>query len=54
VKFISANRPRVVTEDFTLDPARLLSDYVDKVLADHPKKEAIKVEARRVLKETLG
>ena len=54
VKFISASRPRVVTEEFTLDPARLLSDYVDKVLADHPKREAIKVEARRVLKETLA
>jgi exonuclease SbcD len=54
VKFISASRPRVVTEDFTLDPGRLLSDYVDKVLADHPKREAIKVEARRVLKETLA
>jgi exonuclease SbcD len=54
VKFISASRPRVVTEDFTLDPGRLLSDYVDKVLADHPKREAIKVEARRVLKESLA
>src|SRR5688572_832812 len=54
VKFLSANRPRIVTEDFTLDPGRLLSDYVDKVLADHPKREAIKVEASRVLKEALA
>lgn len=54
VKFLSTSRPRVVTEDFTLDPGRLLSDYVDKVLADHPKREAIKVEARRVLRETLA
>jgi len=54
VKFLSASRPRVVTEDFTLDPGRLLADYVDKVLADHPKREAIKVEARRVLKEALA
>src|SRR5881628_2751598 len=54
VKFISASRPRVVTEEFTLDPGRLLADYVDKVLADHPKREAIKVEARRVLKEALS
>ena len=53
VKFVSTSRPRVVTEEFTLDPGRLLSDYVDKVLADHPKREAIKVEARRLLKETL-
>ena len=54
VKFISASRPRVVSEEFTLDPGRLLADYVDKVLADHPKREAIKVEARRVLKEALA
>src|SRR5438128_987082 len=54
VKFVSASRPRVVTEEFTLDPGRLLTDYVDKVLADHPKREAIKVEARRVLKEALS
>jgi exonuclease SbcD len=53
VKFLSASRPRIVTEDFTLDPGRLLSDYVDKVLADHPKRQAIKVEAGRVLKEAL-
>src|SRR3989454_170775 len=54
VKFISSSRPRVMTEEFTLDPGRLLSDYVDKVLADHPKREATKVEARRVLKEALA
>src|SRR5438128_3069799 len=54
VKFLSTSRPRVMTEEFTLDPGRLLSDYVDKVLADHPKREAIKVEARRVLKEALA
>src|SRR5881296_473577 len=54
IKFVSTSRSRVVTEEFTLDPGRLLADYVDKVLADHPKREAIKVEARRVLKEALA
>src|SRR3989475_2374557 len=39
VKFVSASRPRVVTGEFTLEPGRLLTDYVDKVLADHPKRE---------------
>src|SRR5207249_1983474 len=34
VTFVSTSRPRIVTEEFTLDPGRLLSDYVDKVLAD--------------------
>jgi len=54
VKFLSSSRPRIAAEEFTLDPGRLLAEYVDKVLADHPKREAIKVEAQRVLKEALG
>jgi len=54
VKFLSTSRPRVVTDEFTLDPGRLLADYVDKALADHPKREAIKAEAQRVLKETIA
>ncbi len=54
VKFLSSSRPRTTTDDFTLDPGRLLAEYVDKVLADHPKREAIKVEAQRILKEALA
>lgn len=54
VKFLSTSRPRVMTDEFTLDPGRLLADYVGKVLADHPKREAIKTEAQRVLKEALA
>ena len=54
VKFVSSSRPRTVTEEFTLDPGRLLAEYVDKVLADHPKRETIKVEAQRLLREALA
>lgn len=54
VKFLSSSRPRTVTDEFTLDPGRLLAEYIEKVLADHPKREAIKVEAQRVLKEVLA
>jgi exonuclease SbcD len=54
IKFISTSRPRTVTDEFTMDPNRLLSEYVDKVLADHPRRDAIKVEAQRVLKEALA
>ena len=54
VKFLSSTRSRIVADDFTLDPNHLLAEYVDKVLADHPKREAIKVEAQRVLKEALA
>src|SRR2546428_13708661 len=54
VKFVSASRPRVGTEEFTLDPGRLLTDYVGKVLLDHPKREAIKVEDPSVPQEGLS
>jgi len=53
LKFVSTERPRTVTEEFTMDPTRLLSDYVDKTLADHPRREAIKGEAQRILREVL-
>ena len=54
IKFLSSTRGRIVADDFTLDPNHLLAEYVDKVLADHPKREAIKAEAQRVLKEALA
>lgn len=54
IKFLSSDRARVVSDEFTLDPNHLLADYVDKVLADHPKRDAIKVEAQRILRETLA
>ncbi|HEY7588943.1 MAG TPA: metallophosphoesterase [Thermoplasmata archaeon] len=54
IKFVSTERGRVVTEEFTMDPMRLLADYVDKTFADHPRKEAIHTEARRILKEALA
>src|SRR5256712_5407434 len=47
VKFLSTSRPRIVADDFTLAPVRPLADYIDKVLAAHPSREAIKGEPRR-------
>ncbi len=54
LRLVSTERPRIVAEEFTLDPLRLLSDYVDKNLAEHPRREAIKAEAQRLLKEALA
>ncbi len=54
VRLVSAERARVVTDEFTMDPARLLSDYVDKNFADHPRRDAIKAEAQRLLREAGG
>jgi hypothetical protein len=54
LRLVSTERPRTVTEAFTMDPGQLLADYVDKTLRDHPRREAIKTEARRILKEVLA
>ena len=53
LRLVSTERPRTVAEEFTMDPLRLLSDYVDKNLSEHPRKDAIKAEAQRLLKEAL-
>ena len=54
IQFVSTERGRTMAEDFTLDPSRLLADYVDKTLADHPRREEIRTEAQRILKEALA
>ncbi len=54
LKLVSMERHRIVMDEFTMDPMRLLADYVDKNFADHPKKDAIRAEARRLLKEALA
>src|SRR5437879_11787682 len=43
VKFVSSSRPRVMTEEITVDTGRLLSDYVDNVLPDHPTRATVHV-----------
>ena len=54
LRLVSADRARIVADEFTLDPARLLDDYIEKALGDHPRREAIKAEAQRVLREALA
>ncbi len=54
VRLVSSERARVMTDEFTMDPVRLLSDFVDKTFADHPRRDAIKAEAHRILREALA
>lgn len=54
LKFLSTERARIVTDAFTMDPGVLLADYVDKEFAQHPRREAIKTEAQRLLREALA
>ncbi len=54
IRLLSSERPRVASDEFTMDPARLLADYVDKTFADHPRRDAIRAEAQRLLREALA
>ncbi len=54
IRLLSSERPRVTSDEFTMDPARLLADYVDKTFADHPRRDAIRAEAQRLLREALA
>jgi exonuclease SbcD len=54
LRLISTERARITTDEFTMDPARLLAEYVDKNFDGHPRKDAIKAEAQRLLKEALA
>ncbi len=54
LRLVSTERARVTTDEFTMDPARLLADYVDKNFRDHPRRDAIQAEAQRLLREALA
>ena len=54
VKWIAAQRERVVGQEFTLDPHRLFADYVERAYAGHPRREAILAEGERILREVLS
>lgn len=53
LRLTSAERPRITTDEFTMDPTRLLEEYVDRNFEGHPRKDAIKAEAERLLREAL-
>jgi len=54
LRLVSTERARITTDEFTMDPARLLVEYVEKNFDGHPRKDAIKAEAQRLLKEALA
>ncbi len=53
VKWVAAQRERIVGQEFSLDPQRLFSEYIDRAYAGHPRKDAILAEGERILREVL-
>jgi exonuclease SbcD len=54
LRLVSTERARITTDEFTMDPTRLLAEFVDKNFDGHPRKDAIKAAAQRLLKEALA
>jgi exonuclease SbcD len=54
VRWTPVQRDRLLSVDFTLDPLRLLRDFVSVNYADHPRREALLHEAEEILKEALA
>lgn len=54
VRWSTVQRDRVLSVDFTLDPWRLLRDFVEVNYADHPRREALRREAEGILREALA
>ena len=53
-RWIPAVRETTMPTEYTLDPLRLLGDFVDRTFAGHPRKDAIRSEGEKVLREVLG
>ena len=54
VRWIPAERETVAPSEYTLDPLRLLGDFVDVTFGKDPRRDAIRAEGEKILREVLG
>src|SRR2546422_1923956 len=54
VRWIPTEKEHVASSEYTLDPLRLLGDFVDQTFGKDPRRVAIRAEGERVLREVLG
>ena len=54
VRWIPAERDTVAPSEYTLDPWRLLGDFVDVTFGKDPRRGAIRAEGEKILREVLG
>ncbi len=54
VRWVAAEREHVAATEHTLDPLKLLGDFVDRTFEKDPRKDAIRAEGERILREVLG
>ena len=54
VRWIAADRKTAAPSEYTLDPLRLLGDFVDATFGKDPRRDAIRAEGEKILREVLG
>ncbi|HTD81759.1 MAG TPA: metallophosphoesterase, partial [Thermoplasmata archaeon] len=54
VRWIAVERDTVAPSEYTLDPLRLLGDFVDRTFEKDPRRDAIRMEGEKILREVLG
>jgi len=54
VRWIAVDRESVAPSEYTLDPLRLLGDFVDATFGKDPRRDAIRAVGEKILREVLG
>ena len=54
VRWIPAEREQSLPTEYTLDPMKLLDDFVDVTFGKDPRRDTIRAEGERILREVLG
>jgi len=54
VRWIPSEKEQAAPTESTLDPLKLLGDYIDQTFGKDPRRDAIRAEGERVLREVLG
>src|SRR3989454_12134472 len=54
VRWIPAEKEQAAPTEYTLDPLRLLGDFIDQTFGKDPRRDAIRAEGEKVLREVLG
>ena len=54
VRWVPVEREHHAATEHTLDPLKLLGDFIDRTFEKDPRKDAIRAEGERILREVLG
>ncbi len=54
VRWIAAAKEVAAPTEYTLDPLKLLGDFIDRTFAKDPRRDSVRAEGEKILREVLG